>query len=98
MLRSLAPPAALALIGMLVFFGLLRPALKAALAPLPVPVSEPGENLSTVVDDAQELPALPSPKTSEHLEAARALAKENPAAVAGILRGWVNGEPAMSKS
>jgi flagellar M-ring protein FliF len=96
MLRSLAAPAGLALIGLLVFFGLLRPALKTALAPPPVP--EPGEMLSAVVDDVQELPALPAPKSTEHLDNARLLAKQNPAAVANILRGWVNGTPAMAKS
>ena len=89
-LRSLAVPAGLALIAMLVFFGLIRPTLKAALAPRPAPL--PGASLSAVVDDAQQLPALPAPKSVEHLAGARALAKDNPAAVAGIVRGWVNGE------
>ncbi|MDE2298700.1 MAG: flagellar M-ring protein FliF, partial [Burkholderiales bacterium] len=87
LLRALAVPTALALIGVLVFFGLVRPALKVALAPRPAPA--PGAKLSTVVDDAQELPALPAPKGVEHLQGARAMAKDNPAAVAGIVRGWV---------
>ena len=86
-------PTGLALIGLLVFFGLLRPALKAALAPRPAPA--PGSALTEVVDDANDLPALPLPKSVEHLHGARALAKENPAAVAGIVRGWVNGEGAV---
>ena len=92
LLRSLAVPSGLALVAMLVFFGLLRPALKAALAAQPA--AAPGAGLTAVVDDLQELPALPAPKRIEHLDTARALAKENPAAVAGIVRGWVNGEPA----
>ena len=96
LLRSLAVPAGLALIGMLVFFGLIRPALKAALAPAPAPA--PGAKLSAVVDDTQELPALPAPRSSQHLAGARALAKDNPAAVAGIVRGWVNGEAVPAKS
>jgi flagellar M-ring protein FliF len=98
MLRALAVPAGLATIGLLVFFGLIRPALKAALAPPPPP--EPGANLSTVVggpEDLPAMPALPAPRRSEHLEGARALAKENPAAVASIVRGWVNGEAAPAK-
>jgi len=95
LLRSLAVPTGLALVAMLVFFGLLRPALKIALAPPPAPV--PGAALTEVVDDTNELPALPAPKRSEHLESARALAKENPAAVAGIVRGWVNGETVPAK-
>jgi flagellar M-ring protein FliF len=95
MLRSLAVPAGLALVGLLVFFGLLRPALKVALAPPPAPA--PGAALSAVVDDRNELPALPAPKSVEHLVGARTLAKENPAAVAGIVRGWVNGEAVAAK-
>ena len=89
MLRSLAVPAGLVLIGVLVFFGLVRPALRAALAPTP---AVPGATLTAIVDDQQVLPALPAPKSVQHLAQAKALAKENPAAVAGIVRGWVNGE------
>jgi flagellar M-ring protein FliF len=52
-----------------------------------------------VVDDAPALPgaivpALEAPKANAQLEQARALAKQNPAAVAGIVRGWVSGEAA----
>lgn len=96
MLRAVAIPAALALIGLLVFVGLIRPALKVALAPRPP--SAPGANLTTVIDDDNVLPALPAPKSVQQLESARLLAKDNPAAVAGIVRGWVNGEVAVSKS
>jgi len=96
MLRSLAVPAGLALVALLVFFGLIRPALKAALAPPPPPV--PGATLTAVVDDAQDLPALPAPKSVQQLVEARTLAKDNPAAVAGIVRGWVNGEAVLAKS
>ena len=95
MLRSLAVPVGLALVAILVFFGLLRPALKAALAP--ARPAAPGAALTEVVDDAHDLPALPAPKSVEHLNSARALAKENPAAVAGIVRGWVNGEAVPAK-
>jgi flagellar M-ring protein FliF len=95
MLRSLVVPLGLALVAMLVFFGLLRPALKVALAPRPAPA--PGAALTAVVDDRNELPALPAPKSVEHLADARALAKENPAAVAGIVRGWVNGDAVPAK-
>jgi flagellar M-ring protein FliF len=95
MLRSLAVPIGLALVALLVFFGLLRPALKVALAPPRAPA--PGAALTAVVDDRNELPALPAPKSIEHLAGARALAKDNPAAVAGIVRGWVNGDPVAAK-
>jgi len=95
LLRSLAVPVGLAIVALLVFFGLLRPALKATLAPPPKPA--PGAALTEVVDDRNELPALPAPKSVEHLSAARTLAKENPAAVAGIVRDWVSGETAAAK-
>ena len=95
MLRAAAVPAGLALVALLVFFGMVRPSLKVALAAPPPP--PPGSGMTAVVDDVQELPALPAPQRAEHLEGARALAKENPAAVAGIVRGWVNGEAALAK-
>ena len=101
LLRSLAVPAGLALIGLLVFFGLVRPALKAALAPPPaLPAPEPGAQLAEIVDDTNELPALPAPKSATHLASARQLAKDNPAAVAGIVRGWVTSgaAPVANKS
>lgn len=95
MLRAGAAPAALALVGLLMIFSLVRPALKAALAPPPTPV---GGQLDAVVADDESLPggnetkALPAPAQPAALDRARNLAKENPAAVAGIMRGWVNGE------
>jgi flagellar M-ring protein FliF len=95
LLRAAAVPGALALVGMLVFFGLLRPALKAALAPPPV-----AGTVDALVDDRTELPSpagapvLEAPRSSKQLEEARTLAKQNPAAVAGIVRGWVSGEAA----
>jgi len=97
MLRAAAVPAGLALVALMVFFGMIRPAMKAALAPPPSPV--PGAQLSTVVDDDNllplaQLPALAAPKANVHLDGARALAKENPAAVANIVRNWVSGEAA----
>ena len=98
MLRAAAVPTALALVALLVFFGMVRPALKAALAALPPAApGAPGTTLSTIVDDPQNLPALPAPKSSAHLLGARALAKDNPAAVAGIVRGWVSGETVSAK-
>jgi flagellar M-ring protein FliF len=93
LLRSLAMPGALTLLALLVLFGAVRPALKAAAPQRPQP------RLDAVVDDADVLPAPPAsgrglpqleaPGNNERLEMARALAKENPAAVANIVRGWV---------
>ncbi|WP_280152155.1 flagellar basal-body MS-ring/collar protein FliF [Piscinibacter sp. XHJ-5] len=96
MLRAAAVPAGLALVALIVFFGLLRPALKAMLAK---PAPAPGANLDVVSDD-EIVPAAPRmlepPKVTEQLAGARMLAKENPAAVASIVRGWVSGEGATT--
>jgi flagellar M-ring protein FliF len=103
LLRSLAVPGALALVALAVVFGLIRPALKSALNPPPAAGgadTRAGSNLDAVVGDSEALPApgglpaLEAPSTDGRLEQARQLARDNPAAVAGILRGWVSGEAA----
>lgn len=99
MLRAAAVPAGLSLVALLVFFGMVKPSLKAALEPA-APV--PGSTIETSVDDVEALPGVPlqqmqvleAPRDAARLEAARTLAKENPAAVANIVRGWVNGQAA----
>lgn len=97
MLRAAAVPLALSFVALLVFFGLVRPALKASLAPAKPAAAPTGNNLQAVVDDPQDLPALPAPKSVAHLNGAKALARDNPAAVAGIVRNWVSGEAAAAK-
>ena len=102
LLRIGAVPAALALVALVVIFVLIRPVVRAALAP-PV-VVEPetrGQKLNAVVDEVNELPNPSAPlvlgttQSSDALATARKMAKENPAAVAGIVRSWVNGEEAV---
>jgi flagellar M-ring protein FliF len=94
LLRNGATPAALALVGLMIVFGLVRPALKSTLPGAPAP----GARVHMVADDALPrpavTPALEAPNTSRHLDGARALAKQNPAAVAGIVREWVKGDTA----
>ena len=97
LLRAAGVPVGLAIVALLVFFGVLRPSLKLALAPPAValvPSLTPvrGSTLTAVVDDPQVLPVLPAPMSAAHLQSARALARDNPAAVAGIVRTWVHGE------
>ena len=99
LLRAGGVPAGLTLVALAVLFGLVRPAVMAALAPA---VVEPrDEGLNAVVDDANELPmdALPelleAPHMARKLESARQLAKDNPTAVANIVRGWVNNESSV---
>jgi flagellar M-ring protein FliF len=99
MLRAAAVPAGLSLVALLVFFGMIKPGLKAALEPA---VPPPGSAINASVGGAEALPGLPAPsmqmleapRDTAKLDAARALAKENPAAVAHIVRGWVTGQPA----
>ncbi len=101
LMRAGAVPAALLGVALLMVFTLIRPALKRAV----LPESPASANaLNAVLDDEQQLlglagetagaAALPAPKSTKQLDDARALAKQNPVAVANILRGWVNGEAA----
>ena len=98
LVRAAAFPAALAIVAVLVFFGLVRPAMRAALGPKPA--SKAGGRLDAIADDPNALPALPAPvpRTDEHIASARQLARSNPAAVAGILRNWVDGSEAAAPS
>ena len=100
LLRAGAAPAALALVALVIVFSLIRPALKGALAPLPK--DNKGAQLDEVIGGDNSLPALPAAgappalvgPAPARLEAMRDMARQNPAAVADKLRGWVNGEAA----
>jgi len=95
--RTLAVPGALSAVALLVVFGLVRPALKAARA-----TGAPGRKLNAVVQDEESLPlvrssglpVLEAPQSTAKLEHVRQLAQQNPAAVAGIVREWVGGQAA----
>jgi flagellar M-ring protein FliF len=98
--RDAAIPAALVLVALIAVFGLVRPALKAAFPPPPVKEDNAAAADLNVVEDEPlaltagpgGLPALEAPISNDKLERARMLAKENPVAVANIMRAWVNGE------
>ncbi len=101
--RAAATPVALALVGLAVVFGVIRPALKPAFTPVEPVANDKGSQINEVVAGDDVLPALdgeaaktalPAPARNDKLEAVRELAKTNPAAVATVLRGWVSGEPA----
>ena len=92
MVRGIVAPAGLALVAILVFFGMVKPAMNAVLNP------PPGSRLDATVGDPQALPggtqgvpALTAPTPGVHLEQARQFAKDNPAATANIVRTWVSG-------
>lgn len=97
LLRAAAVPAALAVVALAVVFGLIRPALRTVRADK----EAQGKKLDAVVADDEalppvepDLPKLEGPRASIHLAGARTFAKENPAAVASIVRGWVSGDVA----
>ncbi|QXZ09039.1 flagellar M-ring protein FliF [Comamonas sp. Y33R10-2] len=92
MAKSLGVPIALALFGALVLLGLVRPLIKASKA-------VPGTQLNAIEGEALERPALAAPvtdlsptKEQERMNQARGLAKQNPIAVANIVKTWINGE------
>jgi len=99
LLRAGGVPGALTLVALAVLFGVVRPAVMAALAP-PPSSEEPEVLLDAVVDDKNELSMdelpqlLEAPQMAKKLESARQLAKDNPTAVANIVRDWVNGQSA----
>ncbi len=102
LLRQFAIPGALTLLAVLLILGVVRPALKAAATP----PAAPPKMVDAVVDGNEVLPPLgegegsagipllAAPMNSNKLEAVRQLAKDNPAAVANIVRGWVTKEAA----
>jgi flagellar M-ring protein FliF len=99
--KSFAWPVGAVLFAALVLLGLVRPALKGAARPRAIPVA--GGTLDALEAEQPERPALPAPTRKDELlpvspeqmqlEDARRLAKENPMAVANILKTWVNGDP-----
>lgn len=97
MVRAGAVPAALVLVALIAVFGMVRPAIRAAMLPPPAP--EKGSQLDAMVDEEnllphpKALPALEGPEDDPRLVGMRTLAKDNPAAVASIVRNWVSGEP-----
>ncbi len=105
LVRSLAWPVVTLLFAAWVILGLVKPCLKALATPPALPAPEPAvaQQLDAVVADDPELttllptgaPALaaPAPSASElALEDARKLTRDNPVAVANIVKTWVNGE------
>ena len=102
--KSFAWPVGAVLFAALVLLGLVRPALKGgqpASKPRAIPVA--GGQLDAMEAETLDRPALPAPGKKDEvvpatpeqlrLEDARVLAKENPVAVANILKTWLNGEP-----
>lgn len=99
--RSFAWPLGTLLMVALVLLGFVRPALK-VLAQAPARSLEPGSALDAIESDEPERPQLAAPTKSAEslaptpaqlaLEDARKLTRDNPAAVANIVKSWINNE------
>lgn len=94
MVRSIAWPVGLVLAALILMFGVVRPILKAR-------KKKELAQLDLLEAEELERPALAAPlqpgeltPEQQRLEQARALAKQNPIAVANIVKTWVNGENA----
>lgn len=102
--KTFAWPVGAVLFAALVLLGLVRPALKAPAPAKAAAAPVPGGQLDALEADTPERPALPAPSKKDEavpatpeqlrLEDARVLAKENPVAVANILKTWLNGDAA----
>jgi flagellar M-ring protein FliF len=106
--RGFAWPVGLVLIGMIVLFGMVRPGLRAMVSAKPASLPATGGKFNAVVADTNERPGLPSPLDGPNalpapsqevpeqarLEGARQMARNNPVAVANIVKTWVNGDAA----
>lgn len=104
--RSLAWPLGTLGLAALVLLGVIRPAMKAMNQPAPVAadMAEAGDlaQLDAIENDQPERPQLTGPSASNEphaaspgelrLEDARKLTRDNPAAVANIVKAWMNGE------
>lgn len=103
--RSYAWPLGLLAMAALVFFGAIKPALKSVVQPAAVASekSEPaGAQLDALEGDVPERPQLMAPGSpqeqaqisaaEQRLEEARKLTRDNPAAVANIVKAWMSGE------
>jgi flagellar M-ring protein FliF len=97
--RSAIVPLAVVAVALIAVFGMIRPAIKAA-APIPVPEEPKPETVDEVVDEpgllpgAEGMPQLEAPLHNDKLDRARALARDNPLAVANIMRDWMDGQAA----
>ena len=105
-IRAAAVPLALVAVALIAVFGMVRPAIRAA-NPLRHSAEEQ-KRLDAMVDETPllpgevrgadgksshtGLPALEAPVSNDKLERARQLARENPIAVANIMRSWMDGD------
>ena len=102
LIRSLAWPLGTLLFGALVLMGAIRPALRALAQPPKIYLDKPAGQLDALEAEEPERPQLAAPALASALPAAspaelalqdaRKLTRDNPAAVANIVKTWINGE------
>ncbi|HEY8905582.1 MAG TPA: flagellar basal-body MS-ring/collar protein FliF [Rhodoferax sp.] len=104
LVRSFAWPVGTLLFGALVLMGAIRPALKVMAQAAPARQSSSATGtLDAIESDQPDRPLLAAPAASSNrpaepnqadisLEDARKLTRDNPAAVANIVKTWINGE------
>ncbi|MBK9443370.1 MAG: flagellar M-ring protein FliF [Comamonadaceae bacterium] len=101
--RSFAWPLGTLLFGALVLMGAVRPALKVMAQPVAVHEPTASGTLDAIESDEPDRPLLTGPSSAGNqpaemsasdisLEEARKLTRDNPAAVANIVKTWINGE------
>lgn len=97
MARSFAWPVGTLLLAALVLLGFIRPALKSLSQP-----TQRRHQFDAMLADTPDRPLLAAPEARVAagptpgelaLDDARKLTRDNPAAVAGIVKHWINGEP-----
>jgi len=101
LVRSFAWPVGTLLFGALVLLGVIKPALK-VLAQAPHKTAMSAHQLDAVESEEPERAKLAAPTRSNEpvlptsgelaIEDARKLTRDNPAAVANIVKSWINGE------
>ena len=102
MARSFAWPLGTFALAALVLLGVIRPAMKTLLQAPTLVTSDAearGNQLDTIEGEEPERPQLAGPSepalasaAETRLEDARKLTRDNPAAVANIVKAWMNGE------
>jgi len=101
--RSFAWPLGTLLFGALVLMGAVRPALKVMAQPVVARETSVAGSLDAIESDEPDRPLLTGPSSAGSqpaelsagdlaLEEARKLTRDNPAAVANIVKTWINGE------
>ena len=103
--RSFAWPVGTLLLAAMVLLGVIRPAMKTLLQPPALPATDLdglGNQLDAIEGDQPDRPQLSGPggandtalttAAEQRLEDARKLTRDNPAAVANIVKAWMSGE------